>query len=445
MMINWLLYTALSSMLLLLAGYCATYAARSLRLPTRHVWAVVLLFSVVLSGLSLWSRTHDARAQRTAANAAPEASGTPGVASLSSPRTTPPSDEAQLNPSPVATALALPFGVDELTTQRFDGPLRLACAGAALLALGMLGFSMTRLRRKTAAFERARALDTPVLVSPDIGPALTGVFRYTVVLPRWSLELPPSELRTILAHEQQHAQARDPALLLFGLLMVALQPWNIVLWAAWSRLRLAIEVDCDARVLAMHGDPRAYGHLLVRVHERSMRRMLPLSSLVSRQSDLETRIRRMMQGPRPASALRAVSALVSALIAGTAAASCDVAPQASRSIQDASARIATADPSHPDSILQFFVDGERAKPERVARLALEDMATIEPVVENGRVKFHIGTMIAATLDSGGVTPRIIGDSTEVFVMGFRLKFYARRHMPTVRLPGEGEFLQRLSP
>jgi hypothetical protein len=271
---------------------------------------------------------------------------------------------------------------------------------------------------------------------------VTGVFKYTVVLPRWSLELPPSELRIILAHEEQHAQARDPALLLFGLLMVALQPWNIMLWAAWSRLRLATEVDCDARVVAMHGDPRAYGHLLVRVYERSMRRMLPLSALVSRQSHLETRIRRMMQRPRAVSGRRAVSALVGSLLAGTAAASCDVAAPGSGADQEMGTATAIPDPSHPENRLQFFVDGERATHARVARLALEDMATIEPVVENGRATFHIGTMIAATLDSSGATPRIVGDSTELYVLSFRLKFYARRHMPKVRLPGEGEFVRR---
>ena len=31
---------------------------------------------------------------------------------------------------------------------------------------------------------------------------------------------------------------------------VVLMPWNLPLWWQWRRLRFAIEVDCDARVLA---------------------------------------------------------------------------------------------------------------------------------------------------------------------------------------------------
>jgi len=195
-------------------------------------------------------------------------------------------------------ALCIPVRVNERATPHLDTPLLVACAVMALLALIIISLAIARQRRIAATLERTDVLGTPVLASQDMGPALLGVFRYTVVLPRWTLDLPAADRRTILVHEQQHAAARDPLLLLCGLLLVALQPWYIALRVAWSRLRLATELDCDARVLAPQRDVRAYGHVLVRVYERSAHRMLPLSTLVSRRSHLETRIRRMMERSR---------------------------------------------------------------------------------------------------------------------------------------------------
>ncbi|UUZ52386.1 hypothetical protein LP419_22985 [Massilia sp. H-1] len=44
--------------------------------------------------------------------------------------------------------------------------------------------------------------------------------------------------------------ARDPQLLGLALLVLVAMPWNLPMWWQLRRLRHAIEVDCDARVLA---------------------------------------------------------------------------------------------------------------------------------------------------------------------------------------------------
>jgi hypothetical protein len=49
------------------------------------------------------------------------------------------------------------------------------------------------------------------------------------------------------------------------------QPWNVALWAAFARLRFAIEADCDGRVLAARIDVRRYGRLLLKVLELTPR------------------------------------------------------------------------------------------------------------------------------------------------------------------------------
>ena len=102
-----------------------------------------------------------------------------------------------------------------------------------------------------------------VLVSPDVGPAVIGWFRGTVVLPEWALGLEPDWRRLVLAHEREHVRAHDPALLALGILALVLLPGNAALWWQVRRLRLAVELDCDERVLRAHPDVGAYGGLLL--------------------------------------------------------------------------------------------------------------------------------------------------------------------------------------
>ena len=48
-------------------------------------------------------------------------------------------------------------------------------------------------------------------------------------------------------------------------LLLVLVPWNISLWWLLRRLALAIEIDCDRRVVNALGNPNRYGELLIEV------------------------------------------------------------------------------------------------------------------------------------------------------------------------------------
>lgn len=135
-------------------------------------------------------------------------------------------------------------------------------SGVVLLALGV---GCLRLRRLRATWDTRRVGDEDVLLSDDLGPAVVGLYRPRIVLPRWALALQMNELETVILHEREHREARDPALLAAGLLLTALSPWNPVLWWALLRLRLAVEGDCDRRVLARGVQPRSYVRLLLDV------------------------------------------------------------------------------------------------------------------------------------------------------------------------------------
>jgi hypothetical protein len=125
-----------------------------------------------------------------------------------------------------------------------------------------------------------------------------GFFRSRIVLPRWVTEDAPAEVRALLLeHEQEHLRAGDPRLLALSLAVVAAMPWNPAAWWQLRRLRLAVEVDCDARVLARRADVRAYGTLLLEVGRRGTGGRLLAAAFSEPASFLERRIR-IMTSPR---------------------------------------------------------------------------------------------------------------------------------------------------
>ena len=68
-------------------------------------------------------------------------------------------------------------------------------------------------------------------------------------------------------------------------------PWNVALWWQLMRLRVAVELDCDARVLR-DADARSYGDLLLEVARPRRRLMLMgATAFAERASQLERRIR----------------------------------------------------------------------------------------------------------------------------------------------------------
>lgn len=102
-----------------------------------------------------------------------------------------------------------------------------------------------------------------------------------ILLPAWVLDCDEKTRALILTHEQEHLRARDPEVLLLAALAIALVPWLLPLWWMRRRLRLAIEVDCDRRVLRRHPDMAGYLDLLLLTAERHVTRgaRTPLSRL----------------------------------------------------------------------------------------------------------------------------------------------------------------------
>jgi bla regulator protein blaR1 len=111
----------------------------------------------------------------------------------------------------------------------------------------------------------------PVVVTDLAGPATVGVLRSHVLVPRWVLALPGMQRQYVLRHEEEHRRAHDALLLFVASLPLILMPWNLAMWWQLRRLCLAVEMDCDNRVVAALGDANAYGELLLKVAQAGSR------------------------------------------------------------------------------------------------------------------------------------------------------------------------------
>ena len=123
-------------------------------------------------------------------------------------------------------------------------------------------------RRQT---QPAKIDGIPIVVTDEIGPATVGLLSSSVLVPQWVLALPAAQRRYVLRHEEEHRRSHDGLLLFVASLPLILAPWSLALWWQVRRLCLAVEMDCDSRVVGALGDPYAYGELLLRVAEAGNR------------------------------------------------------------------------------------------------------------------------------------------------------------------------------
>ena len=241
----------------LVALVCALLerGARLLRLPVRMIWAG----GIVVMALS-------------AAGAA-----VPGALSPVGSPARISGGEAAVIPAGVAPTrsarLSRISGIPLLQRLRhrldsWDRPLRIAwVVVSALLAL-LTGWRWIALRRHISQLE-TRALHGGEVCLGEAGPAAFELGRPAVLLPFWALELGDELLALVLRHEREHPRAHDPGLLMAAALTLVLVPWQLPLWWSWRRLRFAIELDCDARVLRTGSAPASYVRLLLLTAQRA--------------------------------------------------------------------------------------------------------------------------------------------------------------------------------
>ena len=158
---------------------------------------------------------------------------------------------------------------------------------------------LVAISRRRAGARKAPVVDgVPIIVTDQLGPATVGLMRSRVLVPRWVLALPGMQRRYVLRHEEEHRRAHDVHLLLFASLPLLLMPWNLAMWWHLRRLSLAVELDCDNRVVNALGDAPAYGELLLTVATAASRAPRLQPAFLGGSGSLERRLRALVS-PAP--------------------------------------------------------------------------------------------------------------------------------------------------
>lgn len=284
MIASWMLYALCVGGLITVAALAAERALMAAGRPTRFVWAAALALT------ALWPL---------------------GPTLL------------RLVPATARAVTVMPFTIvvaaPPASADEVAAAARALMIDRALIALWALASVVLawRLARGAMIVERARSAwkggrvdGVRVKLSANVGPAVVGLRSMDVVLPEWILSLDEPLRALVLRHEEEHREARDPYLLFGAALLMALMPWNVALWLQARRLRLAIEVDCDARVLRAHPSAERYGLLILTIAQRrSVAPTLFAPMLSEPATNLERRIL-AMRSTRKTARLTAVGGAV---------------------------------------------------------------------------------------------------------------------------------------
>jgi hypothetical protein len=317
-------YVILFTLLLLGAAAAVEWGMQG-RVAIRRVWTVAILFALVAPPVALvWHAVAGARATADRSARA----------------------DARTEPGFVTSARADIGRIEQVVRQTAPPPIKMfvprsrsvreTVAGLSarfsdvsialwfLLSLALGGWfaaGVVYWRRARSSWEKTTLDGIDVEVSPETGPAVLGLLSQRIVLPSWATTMAPEHRQLVLAHESEHIRARDPQRLAIALAALIVMPWNIALWWCVARLRRAIELDCDARVLRRFPAVKEYGYVLLEVAARARNSSplaMPMIGLLSIPSELELRLRAMTR-PRSAGARTIAAGGILAFVAVGAA------------------------------------------------------------------------------------------------------------------------------
>lgn len=305
-MLAWMMYVAMVTLLLSGAALAAERNARLRRATTRWIWLATILASLILpsaiSSISL---------QMPPMFASNVPSQLVALRQVTSARLSPATWISE------ARGSAPPWrNYDPLLKQAW-----MAVSAAMVVILAASGLHLFWRKRRWA---RQALLGNEVYITSDVGPAVVGLLRPRIVVPAWVLSASQRQQVMVIAHEQSHVDAHDPQLLTIALCLLVAMPWNLPLWWQLRRLRHAIEVDCDARVLRGGHEVKAYGETLIEVGLRQSTFVGAVAAMSESTSFLEERIKIMISKPSKWTGL--IAAALATLSIGFAAVAAQVAP-----------------------------------------------------------------------------------------------------------------------
>jgi beta-lactamase regulating signal transducer with metallopeptidase domain len=260
-----------------------------------------------------------------------------------------------------------------------------AWAASSALLLLLLSSTLLRLRRERVRWRQHRIAGVTVLVSRDAGPALVGLVRPSIVVPSWLLGEPAERQELVVQHEEEHRRAGDHVMLAVACVTVCLLPWNVALWWMLLRTRLAVELDCDARVLRRGARTRSYGSLLLEIAARTRAFPFGAPALADSSTHLERRLIAMTETNRTPRRSRAAVAGLSALVLLVTACAADLPTAAAiddldvTAAQEQAERAGLLVPLVNDEKPLFVLDGVVVTEDAARDLTPEQIRSIEVV------------------------------------------------------------------
>ncbi len=305
-MLSMLVYVLIVGVLLGAAAVAAEYAAKQRGTARRWIWMTTIVASLLLPLII-------------------------ATVTIRVPDLIKPTDNERSIVLRDVTSVHVPMAVFDLgmpdidaRPHRFNALFRVAWLASSLFMLAGLILSGCLLYWRKRRWTQENLCGTSVLVAPDAGPAVVGLLRPCIVVPAWLLQESASRQQFVIAHEQSHLDARDPQLLTLALCLLVVMPWNVPLWWQFHRLRRAIEVDCDARVLRGDQDVAAYCETLIQVGQNQSRYIGAVAAMSESGSFLEQRIKIMLLKPRKWARLSALAMI--GVSVGMAAIAAQVTP-----------------------------------------------------------------------------------------------------------------------
>jgi beta-lactamase regulating signal transducer with metallopeptidase domain len=376
----WVLYVLLVGALLSVAANAIEGAVRRAQLPVRWVWAAALAGLVVLAFAAPFRQQ-----QRVVPLEIP-------TLETTTPAPSQPKIELASTWQQIlyrAEAIQRESGrlLNASVSPRISRVFVSTWIGASgLIALLVIVVSGMMARRRKA-WPRAELHGATVRVSGDIGPAVVGFSAPEIVVPGWLLGRSDDEQRLAVTHEREHMLARDHLLLAGGWTVVALLPWNPASWWMLSRMRLAIELDCDARVLRRGVAARSYGQMLIDIADHCNGQRALSLALADHTSHLE---RRLLAMKRTRTRFGRTQATVLGVIGALAVvAACESALPTSAEVQTADvaalekkAVFATIR-DRGTALKQYIIDDKVATAEQAHALKAGDIVSMN-IIQGGK-------------------------------------------------------------
>jgi bla regulator protein blaR1 len=279
-MLAWMLYVLVLALLFSGAGLAAEYAARLRGARSRWIWAVTILASLTIPVLvsSVSVQVPDL--------------GTPTV----SHRLTALGELTSIHVAPLRWVRQR--ARDAATVHRENRVLLRIWIAVSLAILAALAVNHAHLVWRKRRWQTGIVGGVSVHIAPDVGPAAVGFLRPRVVVPSWLLEASLPRQAMAVAYEQAHLAGHDSQLLTVALCLVVLMPWNFPLWWQLYRLRQAVEIDCDARVLKRGMNKDKDREMLIAMSQRRAGHISAPVGAAESQSFLEKRSAFSLREPK---------------------------------------------------------------------------------------------------------------------------------------------------